>query len=85
MSSKIGEAHSVAMFRVGLKELRNAFDATRESASGTELGTVGTQTQGEIAKARCEAGALVFIPEGESHGTLSCVFQSNRTATALVG
>jgi hypothetical protein len=40
------------MARLGLKELRNAFNPSRESVADTELGLYGTATQGEIAQAR---------------------------------
>src|ERR1700693_6532144 len=49
---KIGAGHVEAMARLGLKELRNAFNPSRESVADTEVGLYGTQTQGEIAKAR---------------------------------
>jgi hypothetical protein len=60
---KIGEGHVAAMARLGLKELRNAFNPSRESVADTELGLVGTQTQGEIAAARRGPG---IGPEQES-------------------
>lgn len=40
------------MARLGLKELRNALNPSRESVADQEIGLVGTQTQGEIADAR---------------------------------
>lgn len=49
---KIGEGHFAAMARLGLKELRNAFNPSRESVADQEIGLYGTQTQGEIAAAR---------------------------------
>jgi len=49
---KIGDGHAAAMFRLGLKELRNAANPSRESVADTEIGLYGTQTQGEIAEAR---------------------------------
>jgi hypothetical protein len=49
---KIGAGHAEAMMRLGLKELRNAANPSRESVADTEMGLVGTQTQGEIAEAR---------------------------------
>jgi hypothetical protein len=52
MKRKIGEGHAAAMFRLGLKELRNALNPSRESVADHELGLFGTETQGEIAKAR---------------------------------
>src|SRR5260370_37672236 len=52
MERKIGEGHASAMFRLGLKELRNALNPSRESVADNEIGLYGTETQGEIAKAR---------------------------------
>jgi hypothetical protein len=52
MARKIGEGHVAAMARLGLKELRNALNPSRESVADQELGLYGTETQGEIAKAR---------------------------------
>jgi hypothetical protein len=49
---KWGAGHLAAMWRLGLKELRNAFNPSRESVSDSEIGIYGTQTQGEIAEAR---------------------------------
>src|ERR1700682_409632 len=69
MARKIGEGHAGAMFRLGLKELRNAINPSRESVADTEIGLYGTQTQGEIAQARSGPGDG---PEQESaHSTLS--------------
>lgn len=50
--AKIGEGHLEAMARLGLKELRNAVNPSRESVADTEIGLFGTLTQGEIAEAR---------------------------------
>ncbi len=52
MARKIGEGHVAAMARLGLKELRNALNPSRESVADNEIGLVGTATQGEIADAR---------------------------------
>lgn len=52
MARKMGEGHAQAMARLGLKELRNAMNPSRESVADTEIGLYGTQTQGEIAQAR---------------------------------
>ena len=52
MARKIGEGHAAAMMRLGLKELRNAINPSRESVADQEIGVFGTQTQGEIADAR---------------------------------
>ncbi|HYT88179.1 MAG TPA: hypothetical protein VEL76_05630 [Gemmataceae bacterium] len=50
--AKIGEGHLQAMARLGLKELRNAVNPSRESVADMEIGVYGTATQGEIAKGR---------------------------------
>ncbi len=52
MHQKIGEGHADAMLRLGLKELRNALNPSRESVADTEIGLYGTKTQGEIAESR---------------------------------
>ena len=57
MSQKIGQGHAEAMARLGLKELRNAFNPSRESVADAEIGLYGTQTQGEIAEARGGPGS----------------------------
>jgi len=54
--AKIGEGSLEAMGRLGLKELRNAFNPSRESVADTEIGMYGTATQGEIANARSGTG-----------------------------
>src|SRR5438552_7258535 len=56
MARKIGEGHLAAMGRLGLKELKNAFNPSRESVADNEIGLYGTETQGEIAKARSSPG-----------------------------
>ena len=63
MARKIGEGHVAAMARLGLKELRNAMNPSRESVADNEIGLYGTQTQGEIAEARGGPGQG---PEQES-------------------
>ena len=63
MARKIGEGHVAAMARLGLKELRNALNPSRESVADNEIGLYGTQTQGEIAEARGGPGQG---PEQES-------------------
>jgi hypothetical protein len=63
MERKIGEGHAAAMFRLGLKELRNALNPSRESVADNEIGLYGSQTQGEIAQARRGPGEG---PEQES-------------------
>src|SRR6516162_571862 len=60
---KIGAGHAEAMLRLGLKELRNAVNPSRESVADTEIGLYGSLTQGEIAQARGGPGAG---PEQES-------------------
>jgi hypothetical protein len=52
MERKFGEGHASAMFRLGLKELRNALNPSRESVADNEIGLYGTLTQGEIADDR---------------------------------
>ena len=54
---KIGAGHTAAMARLGLKELRNAANPSRESVAADEIGLYGTLTQGEIAEAREGPGA----------------------------
>jgi hypothetical protein len=61
---KIGAGHAEAMLRLGLKELRNAANPSRESVADAEIGLYGTQTQGEIAEAR---GGPGDGPEQESN------------------
>jgi hypothetical protein len=63
MDRKIGEGHVAAMGRLGLKELRNALNPSRESVADQEIGLYGTLTQGEIAQAR---GGPDQGPEQES-------------------
>src|SRR5262245_9884459 len=63
MDRKIGEGHAGAMFRLGLKELRNAINPSRESVADQEIGEYGTLTQGKIADARGGPGQG---PEEES-------------------
>lgn len=65
MKRKIGKGHAGAMFRLGLKELRNALNPSRESVADQEIGVYGTLTQGEIADARGGPGQG---PEQESAG-----------------
>jgi hypothetical protein len=60
---KIGQGHAAAMFRLGLKELRNAANPSKESVADTEIGLYGSYTQGEIAQARAGPGSG---PEQES-------------------
>jgi hypothetical protein len=68
MAGKFGEGHVEAMARLGLKELRNAVNPSRESVASEEIGLYGTKTQGEIAEAR---GGPGNGPEQESSGALS--------------
>jgi hypothetical protein len=50
--AKIGEGHAEAMARLGLAELRNAFNPSKEAVSDKDMGLYGVATQGEIADAR---------------------------------
>lgn len=68
MERKIGEGSLSAWGRLGLKELRNALNPSRESVADSEIGMYGTATQGEIAQARGGPGQG---PEQESPGGLS--------------
>ena len=61
--AKIGEGHAAAMGRLGLAELRNAFNPSRESVADKDMGLYGSATQGEIATARKGPGEG---PEQES-------------------
>jgi hypothetical protein len=54
--AKIGEGHAAAMGRLGLAELRNAFNPSKESVADRDMGLYGQATQGEIANARNGAG-----------------------------
>jgi hypothetical protein len=54
--AKIGEGSLAAMGRLGLKELRNAFNPSKDSVADSEIGMYGTATQGEIANARSGDG-----------------------------
>ena len=63
-AKKIGAGHLAAMGRLGLKELRNALNPSRESVAESEVGLYGSLTQGEIAEARSGPGQG---PEQESH------------------
>jgi len=47
--TKIGAGHASAMLRLGLKELREAVNPSKESVAREELGLYGTLTPGEIA------------------------------------
>jgi hypothetical protein len=57
------------MGRLGLRELRNAFNPSRESVADNEVGLYGTQTQGEIAAAR--GGPGQGAEQESPDGTLS--------------
>jgi hypothetical protein len=50
--AKFGEGHVAAMGRLGLAELRNALNPSRESVADKDMGLYGSATQGEIANAR---------------------------------
>jgi hypothetical protein len=49
---KIGAGHFSAMGRLGLRELRNSLNPSRESIADTEMGLYGTRTPGEVAEMR---------------------------------
>jgi hypothetical protein len=66
MAQKFGEGHLAAMGRLGLKEMKNAFNPSRESVADNEIGLYGSLTQGEIADARDGPGKG---PDQESRGT----------------
>lgn len=51
---RIGDGHASAMLRLGLKELRNAANPSRESVSATDQGLYGEVTPGEIDRTRGE-------------------------------
>ena len=50
--AKWGESHAGGMARLGLKELRNAVNPSKESAADTEIGLYGTATQLEVNQER---------------------------------
>jgi DNA-binding response OmpR family regulator len=54
--AKIGEGSLAAWGRLGLKELRNAVNPSRESVADSELGMFGTATQREINTERGQDG-----------------------------
>jgi hypothetical protein len=80
MSGKIGAGHAEAMFRLGLRELRNAANPSRESVADNEIGLYGSQTQGEIAAARGGPGQG---PEQESGDSLLSLAQLRDDAKTL--
>ena len=47
-SPKIGAGHASAMVRLGLRELRNAANPSRESIADTEMGLYGSATPQEV-------------------------------------
>lgn len=49
---KIGAGHAEAMGRLGWKELRNALSWEARSVADTEIGLLGSATQGEISQGR---------------------------------
>ena len=51
-SPKIGAGHVSAMGRLGLRELRNAANPSRESIADNELGLYGTSTPQDVDKIR---------------------------------
>lgn len=64
---KFGAGHASAMARLGLKELRNAFNPSKESVADTEMGLYGTLTQGEVAEAREPKIAPPSVQADEPH------------------
>lgn len=46
---KIGQGHAAAMGRLGLRELRNAFNPSPQSVADTEMGLYGTAGPMEAA------------------------------------
>ena len=71
--AKVGEGHAAAMGRLGLAELRNAFNPSKEAVTDKEIGLYGTATQGEIADARQADGPG---PEPEPYQGLRSVAQA---------
>ena len=65
---KIGAGHAEAMARLGLKELRNAFDPSIDGkgVSDNEYGLYGTLTPGEVARGREGDGQAYGDLEEES-------------------
>ena len=53
---KIGEGHVASMDRLGLKEVRNAANPSRESVADTDIGLYGTATQLEVNQDRGNMG-----------------------------
>ena len=49
---KIGEGHTAAMLRLGLKELRGGLYPESNVAQPSEYGLYGTKTPGEVAESR---------------------------------
>lgn len=47
-SPKVGAGHLSAMGRLGLRELRNAVNPSRESIADTEMGLYGSATPQEV-------------------------------------
>ena len=92
MDRKFGEGHVAAMGRLGLKELRNALNPSRESVADQEIGLYGTQTQGEIAKARsgpgegleqaiASSGFSASVPPAKgARRIIRCPFSARRSA-----
>ncbi|MGL4550589.1 MAG: hypothetical protein ACRC33_05335, partial [Gemmataceae bacterium] len=70
--AKFGEGHAAAMARLGLAELRNAANPSKESVADKDMGLYGSATQGEIAQARKGPGDG---PEQESMADLKAAAQ----------
>ena len=54
--AKWGESHLGAMARLGLRELRNAANPSRESVADTDIGLYGSATQLEVNQERGNMG-----------------------------
>ena len=69
LSIPIGTGHASAMFRLGLKELRELGNLHGSNiAQPTEMGLFGTKTPGEVAAARGVHGPTVENErDSESH------------------
>lgn len=79
---KIGAGHASAMFRQGLRELRNALYPESNVASPvTEYGVYGTKTPGEIAEARETTPDRSADEEARAQPTLG---QSEQQAQAKI-
>src|ERR1700678_3002478 len=53
---RIGDGHASAMTRLGIAELRNAFNPSRESVADRDMGLYGSATPGQVDQSRQEVG-----------------------------